>query len=409
LSERVAYFSICSLNYLHFARTLAQSLRAAVPHAELYLFVADRWNEAAAAAVAAAPELQAVAVEAIGIANLRDMAFRYDILEFNTSVKPFCFEYLFDRKGFDRAIYLDPDTYVLKPLDHVLQAFSGGADCILTPHVTQPIDDGGYPGEKELMLSGIFNLGFAAFANSADARKFLAWWRQKLTTGCVRDTANGVFVDQRYCDFAPAFIGRLTVLRHPGYNLAYWNVMYRRVEASDGGYVAGGQPVHFVHFSGIDPQRPDLVSRFQDRFRRADLGALGRLYDDYLARLARNDVSSGLQFSNIPYGFGALTSGTPIDPAMRLAYRHATKGIPRQDDPFSLSPEAFRPAASTPPIAATAPEPLPAATPHASVALPEPRRILARQIGVLRRVAARVRDHLARRAASIRRARPRRL
>jgi hypothetical protein len=357
LSERIAYFSICSLNYFHFARTLAQSLRAAEPEAELHLFVADHWSEAA---VAAAPEFHAIPLDAVGIPNLPDMAFRYDILEFNTAIKPFCFDYLFSRKGFDRAIYLDPDVYVLKPLDHVLQAFADGADCVLTPHITCPIDDGRYPGEIELLLAGVFNLGFAAFANSPDARRFLAWWRQKLATGCLRDTANGIFVDQRYCDFAPAFIDRLTVLRHPGYNLAYWNLVYRTVEKSDDGYLACGQPVRFVHFSGIDPQRPELFSRFQDRFRRADLAAFGTLYDEYLAHVERNDLSNGLQFSKIPYGFAAFASGAPIPASTRLAYRDASPRSARLDDPFSLSPDAWT--APLAPVVAEKPADVPAAS-----------------------------------------------
>lgn len=362
MSKGVAYFTICSLNYFHFARTLAQSLRAAQPDARLFVFVADRWDEAA---VAAAPEFVAVPAEALGIANLLDMAFRYDILEFNTALKPYCFDYLLGRGEFDRAIYLDPDIYVLRPLDHVLQAFADGSDCVLTPHITRPIDDGGYPGEIELLLSGVFNLGFAAFADAPDARRFLAWWRQKLATGCLRDIANGIFVDQRYCDFAPAFIERLTVLRHPGYNLAYWNFVYRQVEAADGGYTACGQPVHFVHFSGIDPARPELFSKFQDRFRRADLAAFGAFYDEYLAHLARNDVGNGLQFSKIRYGFDTFTSGAEIPAAARRAYRDATRGSGPRDDPFSLPPETWTPPAPLAAPAETRAEP-PADVPAAS-------------------------------------------
>jgi hypothetical protein len=338
LSKRVAYFSICSLNYFHFARTLAQSLRAAQPDAELYLFVADRWDDAA---VAAAPEFHAIPADAIGIPHLLDMAFRYDILEFNTALKPYCFDYLLSREDVDRAIYLDPDIYVLKPLDHVLQAFADGSDCVLTPHITRPIDDGRLPGEIELLLSGVFNLGFAAFADTPDSRRFLAWWQQKLATGCLRDVAHGIFVDQRYCDFAPAFIDRLTVLRHPGYNLAYWNLVYRPVESSDGLYTACGQPIHFVHFSGIDPERPEIFSRFQNRFGRADLAAFGALYDAYLANLARNDFSDGLQFSKIRYGFDTLASGQPIPAAVRRAYRDMTRRSRPHDDPFSLDPETW--------------------------------------------------------------------
>ena len=314
MSSRVAYFSICSLNYLHYARTLAQSLKAADPAAEFVLFVADRWNERLACS---APELNAIALDALAIPHLLDMAFRYDVLEFNTALKPFCIEFLFDRRGYRRAIYLDPDIFVLKPLVHVTQAMAAGAECVLTPHITQPIDDGRHPSEMDIMKAGVFNLGFCAFADAPDARKFIAWWRGKLATHCLVDLDRGIFVDQSYCGFAPAFIPRTTVLRHPGYNLAYWNLPYRRVSKAADGYRAADEPLHFVHFSGVEPSNPDSVSKFQDRFRRSDLGELGPLYDHYLQRLAANDRGPGGPYSEHPYGFGAMQSGLRIAPWMR--------------------------------------------------------------------------------------------
>ena len=136
MSHRVAYFSICSLNYLHYARTLAQSLCAADPSIDFHLFIADRWDERI---VRSAAELHTIPLSALGIPNSLDMAFRYERIEFNTALKPFCIEFLFDQRGYSRVIVLDQDIFVLKPLSHVEQMFDEGADCILTPHVTRPI------------------------------------------------------------------------------------------------------------------------------------------------------------------------------------------------------------------------------------------------------------------------------
>jgi glycosyltransferase involved in cell wall biosynthesis len=333
LSERVAYFSICSLNYLHYARTLAQSLAAADPSAEFFLFVADRWDERT---VPPPPGLRAIALDALRIPHLPDMAFRYGVLEFNTALKALCIEFLFRQQGYGRVIYLDPDIYVLKPLSHVTRALAEGAECVLTPHITQPIDDGRLPSEIDIMRAGVFNLGFCAFADSPEARAFIAWWRGKLATDCVVDLARGIFVDQTYCAMAPAFIARTTVLRHPGYNLAYWNLPYLPVTRTETGYCAAGEPLHFVHFSGIQLQDPDLVSRHQDRFRRADLGELRPVYDDYLRRLSANNAGPGGFYSNIPYGFGVTQSGLRIEPWMRRHYRKLHPAPAAGLDPFSL-------------------------------------------------------------------------
>ena len=68
----------------------------------------------------------------IGISNheLIDMEFKYNIVEFNTSVKPSFYKYLFS-KGYDNVIYLDPDiesyskfTYLDELIIHFLIFFA---------------------------------------------------------------------------------------------------------------------------------------------------------------------------------------------------------------------------------------------------------------------------------------------
>jgi len=82
------------------------------------------------------------------------MAFRYDIVEFNTALKPFCFEYAFDKLGADIALYLDPDIFVLRPLRHIMAALAEGSECVLIPHITAPLDEGKNPDTLTILRVG---------------------------------------------------------------------------------------------------------------------------------------------------------------------------------------------------------------------------------------------------------------
>lgn len=338
--RRPLYFTICSNNYLHFARTLGDSLRRIDPDVAFIVFLADEPTEITARV---ADELRIVPGRELGISNYVDMAFKYSIMEFNTALKPFCFDHAFDRLNFRSAIYLDPDILVLKPLVDVERALAEGASCVLTPHVTEPVADGKKPDDYTFLTCGGFNLGFVALSASAEARAFNSWWGQKLKDDCFVALERGVFVDQKYVDLAPSFMEKVRILRHPGYNLAYWNLVHRKVAEVDGELRANDAPVHFVHFSGIDLSDRERFSRHQDRWTRQTVGdALRRLYDDYLARLDRNDVCGhGLFYSKAPYAYDHLASGAKIAPAMRRVYRHYRAETKPGDDPFMLAPEFF--------------------------------------------------------------------
>jgi len=84
-SRSVTLFTIASKNYLAYVRVLLASVAAVHPEYRLVLCLADH----------AAPELKAgsepfevVQADAIGIPSFDDMVLRYDIMEFNTAVKP---------------------------------------------------------------------------------------------------------------------------------------------------------------------------------------------------------------------------------------------------------------------------------------------------------------------------------
>lgn len=305
------YFTICARNYLAYALTLRASLLAAEPGARFFIFLSD-------APIDGPPPCgDIVDASALALPNPDDMAFRYDVMEYATAVKPFCFGYLFDRVGADAAIYLDPDILVLRPLEPVIEALRAGAAAALTPHILGPMDDGRMPGEREILSSGSFNLGFAAFANAPEARAFLGWWGGKLATTCFADPAAGLFVDQKWADFAPSFIGALAILRDPGLNVAYWNLARRPLARDGAGWTAGGAPLCFFHFSGVAPGDAAVFSKHQNRFSPADLGEARSLLDGYLASLALHDHA---RWRAVPYAHDRYIDGALIPREARRLY-----------------------------------------------------------------------------------------
>lgn len=270
-----------------------------------------------------------VSLSQLPLPRLDDMRFRYSVMEFATAIKPACFQYFLEERGFDAAIYLDPDISVFAPLSQVEAALASGASCVLTPHILAPLNDDARPNDLDIMRSGVFNLGFGAFASTPEALAFINWWARHLETECLDDLENGLFVDQKFMDFAPAFLPNLHVLRNPGYNVAYWNLSQRPVDRSaDGHYTAGGAPLVFFHFSGVVPGDDSVFSKHQDRFTMQTAGPAAGLVRDYLGQLAANGHA---RWSALPYAYGRFNNGDPIFAPMRRAW----KAEPGGANPFS--------------------------------------------------------------------------
>ncbi|MEO1310731.1 MAG: glycosyltransferase [Pseudomonadota bacterium] len=307
------YFSICSRNYLAYARTLFRSLAAAEPNARRVLFLAD----APDGIDAAAEPFEVVAARDVAIPDFEDMAFRYTVMEFNTAIKPFCIKHLW-AEGAERVVYLDPDIQVFAPLTPVREAFDAGADLALTPHTMQPLADGKQPDDRAILQSGVYNLGFGAFRNAGETRKLVDWWAERLRTDCRVDLEEGLFVDQRFMDMGPAFVRKTAVLRHPGLNVAYWNLASRQVTRDGDGWAVDGKPLIFFHFSGVVPGDRSVFSKHQNRFSATDLGEARALLDGYLESLDREGRAG---WSKTPYAYGTFSDGRPIPESVRRVYR----------------------------------------------------------------------------------------
>ena len=314
----LVFFTIISRNYLAYALTLMQSVAAQHPDSKRYLCLAD---ERADDPTLDTNLFETVTIDQLDLPHFEAFVFRYDIMELNTAVKPYMFEWLRKRNPGAGLVYLDPDIYVVRELTEVVQAFAAGSLAVLTPHLNAPLpDDGKLPTELSLMRSGVYNCGFVAI-NAAHLQSvaLINWWSRKLEFDCFVDFEAGLFTDQKWVDLVPGLFADVAILRHDGYNVAYWNLATRPVVLdADDGYITNGVPLVFAHFSGVELGKPDVFSKYQNRFNAASIGGLRPLYDEYLGHLRGNDHFG---HAGKPYAYGFFADGELIVPVLRRAYR----------------------------------------------------------------------------------------
>lgn len=253
-------------------------------------------------------------MESLGLPDLEGWVFEHDVVELCTAVKGAALVHLL-RSGAERVMYLDPDIALFSPLDEALEML-GEHDVVLTPHQVHPATDRLeiLDNEVSALKHGVYNLGFVAVAGTPEGNRFAEWWRDRLIEFCFDDIPNGLFTDQRWCDLAPAFFPGLGVLRHPGYNVASWNLGQRPLTfGSSGEVLAAGAPLRFFHFTKVTCEGEKMIERYS-RGSTVPI-ELMRWYRTQLEDATVPGLEEGF------WTFGSYTDGTPIDRAHRRAYR----------------------------------------------------------------------------------------
>ncbi|HHY80979.1 MAG TPA: glycosyltransferase [Thermoanaerobacter sp.] len=270
----------------------------------------------------------------IDIPNLEEMLFKYNVLEMNTAIKPFFLEYLLSI-GYEKVVYFDPDILILNRIDEIEKLLEE-YNIILTPHILENIpDDGKKPTNLDILISGIYNLGFLAIKNTKETIKFLKWWQEKLLDGCFMNIEKGFHVDQKWIDFVPALFQRVHILKKKSYNVAYWNLHERKIIFKDGKWYVNEEPLIFFHFSGFIIEDIDRISKHQSRFSLNDFPVLKKLFNFYRTELLKNDF---VNINNKPYFFGKLPgTSIRIDEFMRKMYKEVLPKITNPWNPDNVS------------------------------------------------------------------------
>jgi hypothetical protein len=324
--------TIVSLNYLSYARTLCDSFLRFHPDCKFYVLLVDRLP---ADFQRLSERFEIITVEELDIADFPSVAFKYDILELNTNVKPTFLKALLVR-GIDQLVYLDPDIFVYRALDSVFAALNERS-IVLTPHILSPITDDGQ-SELSFLLGGVFNLGFVAVNKCEETDSFLSWWENRCLNLAFDEQRIGLFVDQKWINLVPCLFDSVKILKNPGCNMAYWNLHERRL-SQDGGVWMVNQdtPLNFYHFSGISVDGGERISKYTDSFNLNNRPDLRSIFEDYRAQL----IDHGYRTSySGKYAFGVFDNGQYINRLTRTIYAANLERF-FDENPFSSSSRLY--------------------------------------------------------------------
>lgn len=331
-------FTICAKNYLAQALSLRESCLKKCNNVDFFIFLSDLKDSTLI------PDY-VIELDQCWIKDWQQMAFKYNVIEFSTSIKPFCFNKLFN-EGYSKVIYLDPDIYVvnnLSPIYEMLNNFS----IILSPHYCNIQEK--YTGsvtEEELLFVGIYNLGFTAIKNNNVGNQVIRWWCDRLADKCYADHFDALHVDQRWMDFVPAFFPNETfITHHPGINPAIWNLHERFLKLGSNGeyqisYNGSDEffPLLFFHFSGFDPFNPKILNRRHPKYSIDSFPSFKPLVEEYIEAEYRNYYN---EFSKLEYSFNRFDDGVSILPIHRRLFRNFISENDANYNPFISKNEFY--------------------------------------------------------------------
>lgn len=259
-------FTSFSYSYLNRARVWAHSLRRQHQDWILWAIITDKEPESFSFDLSNEPFDKMVTAEDLFGEETEQWLFGHDIVEACTAVKGRALQHIMAQKNAEKIFYFDPDTAVfnsMSPIVEILDEYS----IALTPHQIdyEPADERTAIMDNEVgsLKWGVFNLGFVAVANNHEAKRFAAWWADRLHDWCHDRVDMGIFVDQKWCNLVPCFFDRVKIVRDPGYNVASWNLNQRKLSFDNNGNLrVNGHLLRFFHFTKLGPIGDAMTSRY---------------------------------------------------------------------------------------------------------------------------------------------------
>ncbi|WP_294331686.1 hypothetical protein [uncultured Chryseobacterium sp.] len=336
--KKNAIFTICAKNYLAQALTLRESVHQYNPDVDFHLFLADMKTDEI-------KNIDLIELSDSWLPGWENMAFKYNVIEFATSIKPFCFKKLFD-SGYDKVMYLDPDIYVTHSLDSInndLDSYS----MIITPHYNHiQTKYTGSVSEEELLFVGIYNLGFCAIRNNKIGKQIIEWWADRLSEKCFADKDDALHVDQKWIDFLPGFYPNdILISHHSGINIAIWNLHERELVSEKNTYlikdlVTGKyDTLLFFHFSGFDPYQRKIINRRHPRFNTDIFPSFIPIINRYSDKVIKNNYDS---FAKLAYSFNNFNNFDVIIPLHRRLFRMYLQNNDVKYSPFNEASEFYK-------------------------------------------------------------------
>lgn len=281
-------FTICSNNYLAHAKTLGDSFLEYHKDVKFIIGLVDKFDKSFDYTTFS--DFLIIPVEELKISCFEELNRKYNIVELNTAVKPFYFQYLFILFKAEKIIYLDPDILVTSHFTEVF-AVLDDKNIVITPHICHPIDDAYAPTDYQTLRGGVFNLGFIALSQHEKIKDFLEWWGARVIKYGFADFSRSMFYDQLWINYVPTLYDNYFILKHPGYNMANWNLHERKLSKKENNYFVNNEyPLRFFHFSSYKFDKPKQICSYQTRFDFNSRPDLVPLFNYYQQKLLQKNV-----------------------------------------------------------------------------------------------------------------------
>lgn len=319
--------TIAAENYVHKALYMAQTLRRHHADVQVVLCVPERVLNSHLHADDRFD--QVLLARDLGLPGFEALAFTRSVVECSTAIKPGLLLWLLRHyPDHEKFIYLDPDMEICGPLVEASDALDR-SDIVATPH---HLADAHARFLVATLRTGVFNLGFLGIRRSGVTLEFLKWWAERLREFGYVDLARGLFVDQKWMDLATTLFP-VQILRHPGYNVAYWNVAERPLEEAGEDLRTLGEQVRLFHFARMDLGH-DLPFLVSCQGARLMVARRARFRCETEKIRVRYELSQR-------WSYDYFDSGEPIARETRAGCRANTHLLESCADPFCLSNEYF--------------------------------------------------------------------
>lgn len=338
-----AIFTIVAKNYLPLAYTLFDSIKKVNPEVDLFIFVSDNKNETE---LFSSKYIHLYPSDLnLSDAELKELAFKYNITEFCTSIKPYCFEYLVKNK-YEKIIYFDPDILVYESLNPIFE-YLNTHFLVITPHYCKYEQNyTGIRNEGMILFSGVYNLGFCAIRANGNGLDFINWWKTRLFNYSYADKTDGLHTDQKWIDLVHCIFGEpIKVLKHPGTNAAIWNMHEREIAKIDDKWkirfldTDKYDSLIFYHFSSFNYYANEMPNKLYPSYKER-FSFMQSLCEEYRKLLIDNEL---LKFKDINYSFNFFDNGKAISPLHRRIYRRLIELelFNKKHNPFVVNKNSF--------------------------------------------------------------------
>lgn len=350
--SKKAAFTICAKNYIGLAQVLERSIKKYNDDVDFYIFVVDEFVDSDKLIIgdkSGQPDNIVIAKDVLNFTTekWKEMSFKYNLTEFCTSIKSMCFSYLFEKKKYEKGIFLDPDILVFNTLDYIYDNLSSYS-IILTPHLLNVNSISKKLRDNDMMNTGVFNLGFVALKNNEVSSRMLKWWNERLIDYCYIDYYDGYFTDQKWMDFIPGYFnkGELLVSDHLGMNVAPWNFDERELVVEDDIFYIKDRidgkvlvPLLFTHYSGFDYSMLILGKIHHTTVRGLQIfNDLLPLFKEYEKVLNEGSFKNYLKMK---YSYSQYDNLSPVLNVHRRLYRRLLNDGKINGNPFNTDGQSF--------------------------------------------------------------------